>query len=247
MSEKIADANKLEPAYDEASIVEYLRRDREFFLRHRTLLGELVLPHASGKTISLVEHQVAILRERNLESRRRLNELIQQANTNDTIFAKTRTLTLALLDASNLQALNEVLATHLLADFDADFVCCHLHNANFSTTPGLDHFKISSDGFTGEHLLNSSSAVCTTLRSEELIDIFPQANFDQANQNNETAASCVLLPLRYISDSTPKHDDNPPGFLCIGSRDAGHFSPEMDTLFMQYVADVLAKVIAKIV
>ena len=87
MSEETANANT-DTSFDEASIVEYLRRDREFFLRHRTLLGELDLPHTSGKTISLVEHQVAILRERNVESRRRLNELIQQANTNDTIFAK---------------------------------------------------------------------------------------------------------------------------------------------------------------
>ena len=58
--------------------------------------------------------------------RRRMNELLQAARSNDEIFAKTRSLNLALLEVNNWPELNEVLATHVLVDFEADFVCAHL-------------------------------------------------------------------------------------------------------------------------
>ena len=63
-----------------------------------------------------------------MQMRRRMNELLQAAKDNDELFAKTRTLTLELLNVHNWQELNEVLATYMLADFQADFVCCHLVN-----------------------------------------------------------------------------------------------------------------------
>ena len=36
------------------------------------------------------------------------------------------------------------------------------------------------------------------------------------------------------------------GMLCIGSRDPGRFSQNMDTLFVTYIADILAKVMNRL-
>ena len=76
--------------------------------------------------MSLVERQVAILRERNIDMRRRLAELMETARENDRLFTKTRALTLALLDCESWREFNEVLATSLLVEFAADFVTCHV-------------------------------------------------------------------------------------------------------------------------
>ena len=223
---------------NEQAVIDYLRRDPDFFSRHPGLLSELNLPHASGNTVSLVEHQVAILRERNVDTRRRLNQLIQAARDNDAIFAKTRTLTLALLGATTAQELNEVLATHVLVDFDADFVCCHLVNLDRS----LDHIRSHRDKLSFAQLMPRQGAKCTTLRPDELQLLFPNALDESVvttsdSEHTNSAGSAVLIPL---SDSQQS------GALCIGCRDANHFTPDMDTLFVVYIADVLAKVLAKL-
>jgi uncharacterized protein len=211
------------PGLDEQSIINYLRLDPDFFVRHKELLTELNLPHASGKAISLVERQVTIMRERNVEMRRRMNELLDAARVNDALFSKTRSLTLALLDADSLQALNEVLATYVLVDFEADFVCCHIQGANHT----LDHIQNHQGDFPFAHLFKADAAVCTTLRGEELQALFPVSNHGDSG-------SAVILPLDLPAGQ---------GVLCIGSRDPHRFSSDMDTLFVTYIADVLSKVL----
>ena len=211
---------------DEDSVIAYLRAHTDFFARHKTLLTELNLPHASGRAVSLVEHQVSIMRERNVEMRRRMNELLDAARQNDVLFSKTRSLTLALLDANSLHELNEVLATYVLVDFEADFVCCHVHGSKLS----LDHIQNHEQDFPFNHLFNEAAAKCTTLRQDELQSIFPATL-------HEGSGSAVLLPLR-LKQAT--------GALCIGSRDPQRFSSDMDTLFVTYIADVLTKVLTRL-
>ena len=89
-------------------VAQFLRDNPDFFVTHKSLLTDLNLPHSPGKTVSLVERQVDLLRERNVDMRRRMNELLETARVNDTLFAKTRSLTLAVLDTVTLQALNKV-------------------------------------------------------------------------------------------------------------------------------------------
>ncbi len=211
---------------EETAIVDYLSANPDFFTRHPGLLSELNLPHASGKAVSLIEHQVGILRERNVAMRRRMHELLQAARDNDGLFSKTRSLTLALLEADSLQALNEVLATYVLVDFEADFVCCHL----VTTGNSLDHMVYHDDSLPFAHLLPNGTAQCATLREEELELLFPIPQHD-------TSGSVVMLPLVTRAGE---------GALCIGSRDPQRFTKEMDTLFVAYIADVLSKVIDKL-
>jgi uncharacterized protein YigA (DUF484 family) len=207
-------------------IVAYLRADPDFFQRHPNLLSELNLPHDSGQAVSLIERQVAILRERNMQMRRRMNELLQAAKDNDELFAKTRTLTLELLNVQNWHELNEVLATYVLADFQADFVCCHLENLPVH----LDHL-VSPDGESPyQRFVRSNLPVCATLRAEELGALFPI-------QTHEQDGSAVLAPLYW------EHGE---GCLAIGSRQTDRFTSDMDTLFVTYIGEVLSRVIQRL-
>jgi len=207
-------------------IVTYLRADPDFFQRHPNLLSELNLPHDSGQAVSLIERQVAILRERNKNMRRRMNELLQAAKDNDELFAKTRTLTLELLNVQNWHELNEVLATYVLADFQADFVCCHLKNLPVF----LDHLHSQDGEASYERFISSDVPVCTTLRAEELDGLFPI-------QTHERDGSAVLAPLYW------EHGE---GCLAIGSRETNRFTSDMDTLFVTYIGEVLSRVIQRL-
>ncbi len=207
----------------EQQVIDYLKRYPDFFQTHPTLLSELALPHKSRGAISLIERQVEVLRERNIRLHRRLNKLVQTARANDDLFAKTRALTLALLDVSGWHELNEVLATHLLVDFDADFVCCHLQREHLN----LDHLRGHAGSLPTASLVPNSQPLCLTLRAGELKAVFPI-------QDHQEDGSAVLLPLA-LRDGE--------GCLAVGSRRSDHFNSDMDTLFISYIGDVLARII----
>ena len=210
------------PGDNDQAIIDQLRADPGFFVRHPGLLSELELPHDTGSAVSLVERQIAILRERNMQMRRRMNELLQAAKDNDELFAKTRTLTLELLNVDGWQELNEVLATYVLADFQADFVCCHLAGHQLY----LDHLQSHEGPLPHELLVTGTRPVCSILRVEELSALFPI-------QTHESEGSAVIAPLFW-------EDGN--GALAIGSRDPSRFSSDMDTLFVTYIGEVLSRV-----
>jgi uncharacterized protein YigA (DUF484 family) len=88
---------------DAAAVAAYLEAHPDFFVEHEDLLATMRIPHRRGDTVSLVEHQMKILRERNIEMRHRLSHLMDVARDNDRLFDKTRRLILALMDASTLE------------------------------------------------------------------------------------------------------------------------------------------------
>jgi len=220
------DGNEVPAAATDDQVIAYLREHPDFFQQHAQLLGELRLPHESGTAVSLVERQVAILRERNNAMRRRMTELMQTARVNDDLFSKTRTLTLELLNVASWHELNEVLATYVLTDFQADFVCCHLNAAPVS----LDHLQRHDGLLPHERFMRGAYPVCTTLRPEELAALFPSGT-------HEREGSAVLAPLPLLKDR---------GCLAIGSRDPQSYTPDMDTLFVTYIAEVLARVVQRL-
>lgn len=210
----------------EQQALAYLKSHPEVVKEHVGLLSELALSHESGGAVSLIERQVRVLRERNILLRRQLSDLLGNARANDDLFAKVRALTLALLEVSGWHELNEVLATHLLVDFDADFACCHLLREHLR----LDHVMGHEESLPTAAFTRGPRPLCLPLRRAELRRIFPAGQHEQDG-------SAVLLPLTLASGD---------GCLAVGSRDPQRFAAEMDTLFIAYVSDVLARIIDRL-
>src|ERR1700720_3185257 len=105
---------------EEESIASYLQRNPEFFERHQALLARLRLPHVrGGSTISLVERQIEVLREKHASLEGKLAELVQVARGNDVIAEKLHRFTRRLLGAaSRAEAIARIEAS-LREDFDA--------------------------------------------------------------------------------------------------------------------------------
>ena len=104
---------KAEPMIDDQTVLDYLRNRPDFFRAHPALLAELDLPHASGGAVSLIERQVAILRERSISSRHKLGELIEIAKDNDKLFEQTRELVLQLITSRSPKDMFDGLAQTL--------------------------------------------------------------------------------------------------------------------------------------
>ncbi len=207
-------------------IARYLRAHPDYFQRHPGLLALLELPHASGGTVSLVERQVAILRERNIDMRKRFTQLVGTANTNDGLFDKTRALTLELLDANDLADLDDVIAHSLKSGFKADSVACFVSHPN--SVPPLKHihYCASAQQLPMLQLTQSTGASCGPLRSDEFARLF--ASHDRQD------GSAAIVQLR--------HGDLV-GVLAIGSHDPERFSADMGTLFVRFIGDMLARVL----
>ena len=86
-----------EEELSEDAICDYLEAHPDFFEHHKSVLNTMQLPHASGGTVSLVERQISLLRQKDLKLERQLRELVQVARDNDVIVAKIHQLSLQYL------------------------------------------------------------------------------------------------------------------------------------------------------
>ena len=82
-------------------VAEYLEAHPEFFERNPSLVQRLRVPdvRGSGTTVSLLEKQVDVLRERNRTLERKLAEFIEVARQNDQLAARIHRLTTRLVHA----------------------------------------------------------------------------------------------------------------------------------------------------
>jgi uncharacterized protein YigA (DUF484 family) len=89
----------VEEELSEQAVCHYLAEHPDFFERNAKVLGKLRIPHEAGGTVSLVERQVSMLRQKQVKLERQLKELIQVARDNDALAAKIHELGLHLLAA----------------------------------------------------------------------------------------------------------------------------------------------------
>ncbi|MDF3195396.1 DUF484 family protein [Pseudomonas sp. 1928-m] len=210
---------------DSETVAAYLRLHPEFFIDHDELIPELRIPHQRGDTVSLVERQVKLLRERNIEMRHRLSQLMDVARDNDRLFDKTRRLVLDLLDASSLEEVVSCVEDSLRREFQVPFVSLIL----FSDTPIPVGRSVSSaeahQAIGG--LLAGGKTICGVLREHEL-------NFLFGAEDGAQVGSAAVVSISYQG----LH-----GVLAIGSADPQHYKSSLGTLFLGYIAEVLARVV----
>src|SRR5580698_3978822 len=91
-------------ALNDASVADYLQAYPDFFERNGPLLAKLRLPHLrdAGATVSLVERQVEVLRERNQTLERKLKELVEVARANDGLADRIHRMSQRLIRAHGL-------------------------------------------------------------------------------------------------------------------------------------------------
>lgn len=215
------------PAIEEARVSQYLRNHPDFFTRHPDLLVELHLDHPSGKAVSLIERQVAVLRQRNTEMRHRLNDLLDNARDNDRLFERSKRLVLALLECNELGDLVDAL--HY--SFDKEFGIDHTRLILFGETLPSCNARRLDIGEARRHLgryLKNTRTLSGGLGREEIDFLF--------DQDAPHVGSAAMAVLSY---------GNPLGVLAIGNGDANHYHSSMGTLFLSHIAEVLNRLLPR--
>jgi uncharacterized protein YigA (DUF484 family) len=205
-------------------VAEYLRTDPQFFESNAALLAELYLPspHGSG-TISLAERQQLAQRDKIRILEAKLSELIEFGEENDVISERVHRLSLGLLAARSFDALVQLVVHNLREDFQVPHAAIRLwvqpHNAEDSASVDFTRADEELSLWTQ----NLTNPYCGHLPPLNLETCF--------GPTKAPLQSCALIPLR--GESTF-------GLLLLASEDAQRFYPEMGTLYLKRIGELVS-------
>lgn len=209
-------------------IATWLRRHPRFLQQFPDLAQSLLVPREDGSAASLASYQVDVLRDKNRELARRLQQLSANAQDNEQLAVRAHQLTLALMRQATAADTLRAMAASLAEDFNGDLVRLVM----FSPVEGLeanewlqviDPADARLQPF--RDCLADGEPLCGRLQPAKHALLYG----DQADDIQSTA----LLPLPGI------------GLVAVGSQDPNRFFPGMGTLFLQMMGEALATALAR--
>ena len=220
MSERLGDKPAELGAHEVAS---WLRRHPRFLQQFPDLSMSLVVPREEGSAASLASYQLEVLRDKNRELSRRLQDLFANAQENERLSVRTHQLTLALMRQKTPADTLRAMAATLAEDFNGDLVRLVV----FHSIDGLDDTEwlqvIAQDDARLQPFrdcLADGEPLCGRLQPEKHALLY--------GMRAEEVQSTALLPIAGI------------GLVAVGSRDANRFFPGMGTLFLRMMGESLA-------
>jgi hypothetical protein len=215
---------------NDSNVADYLQNFPDFFERNSQLLTKLRLPHVRdvAATVSLVERQVEVLRERNQSLERKLKELVDVARGNDVLADRIHRLSQRLIRARTLPESIRAIETSLREDFDAmnSVLVLFIEEAR-ALEPEMGRFlRVATAADEGmksfESLLTSGKPRCGQIRDAQRDYLFGLESVE--------IGSVALAPLGRSGAL---------GILAIGASDAERFHPGMSTEFLLRIGELV--------
>ena len=203
------------------AVASFLREHPEFFEQYADMLAEIYIPHPhGGRAIPISERQILTLREKSRQLESKLREVIQFGEENDAIGEKVHRLALGLLGARDLEAVISTVHYNLREDFAVPHVVLRAWNANGA----VDVAELGPAGeSTREFARKLAAPHCSTHAADGTsADLFG----DTAPQWK----SFSYIPLRGADTF---------GLLALASEDAERFYPEMGTVYLKRIGDMV--------
>ena len=220
---------------NDLSVTQYLETYPDFFERNVALLAKLRLPHLreSSATVSLVERQVEVLRDRNQSLERKLAELLDVARANDALASRIHCLSQRLIRGRTLLETINALETSLREDFDARNSVLLLFMEQARDLEAAGRFLKTADPTddvvkTFESLLQSGKPRCGQIRDAQRDYLFGKDSIE--------IGSVALAPLGAKGAL---------GLLAIGASDTDRFHPAMSTEFLTRISELLANALTR--
>lgn len=212
---------------DAATIAAWLREHPTFLAQFPDVAMAIELPREQGKATSLASYQLDVLREKNRELNRRLQDLFAVANENERLTVRTHQFTLALMRARDLPETLTTLVASLREDFNSQWLRVLLlgdvalpDSPWWRVLPRQDPTLAPFADF-----LAGDEPLCGRVQAQKLEVLF--------GADAGSVQSSALLPLgRY-------------GILAIGSDDSNRFYPGMGTMFLRLMAQAVVAALAR--
>jgi uncharacterized protein len=194
-------------------VAAYLRTHPEFFEHHAEMLADIYIPHPhGGRAIAISERQILTLRERNRQIEGKLREVIRYGEENDEIGKRVHRFALALIGAADRTAVTDIVHCRLREDFGVPRVVLRAWSPDDPETDAVREFA-------EKH----SAPLCGAYPPLGLADLFAEGVAQPR--------SCAFIPLRA---------EGVVGILGLASDDPQRFYPEMGTLYLQRIGELVA-------
>lgn len=204
-------------------VAAWLRRHPKFLQQFPDLAISMVVPREDGPAASLASYQLEVLRDKNRELSRRLQDLYAVSQENERLAVRTHQLTLALMRPGSPAGVVRAMAATLAEDFNGDLVRVVL----FDPVPGLEDGEwlqvIPRDDprlSPFVDCIRDGQPLCGRLHPDKQALLY-------ADRVDE-AASTALLPVEGV------------GLVAVGSRDPNRFYPGMGTMFLRMMGEAFA-------
>jgi uncharacterized protein YigA (DUF484 family) len=211
---------------DSATVAQYLADHPHFFDEYAGLLGEVRLASpVTGKTVSLQERQMEVMRDKYRVLELRMAELVRLAQENAEIANRFHGWNQVLLKSRDAAALPRDLLDALGAQFNVPQATLRLWNMAPQHADGWYTAGVSDDAriFAG----SLRAPYCG-----------PNKDFEAVRWLDDAAAvqSVVIMPLR--------SGDTTFGLLILGSPDPARFSSQMGTDFLVHISETASAALA---
>lgn len=207
-------------------VASYLRDNPEFFEHYADMLAEIFIPHPhGGRAVSISERQILTLREKNKQLESKLRDVIQFGEENDAISEKVHRISIALLGTSSLSGVLNAVYLSLREDFAVPHVALRVWRP--SGNAELPEFAPVSEA-SREFTMSLTHPYCSS-----------RPMVDTASLFGETGSQ--LRSFSYV----PLRNGETFGLLALASEDPQRFYPEMGTLYLKRLGELVGAAIAR--
>lgn len=214
-------------------VARFLKEQPSFFEQYADLLSQIYIPHPhGGRAIPLAERQVLTLREKNKALEAKLAELIAFGEENDAISEKMQRLCIALLRTPDLPGLLAGLYLHLREDFAVPHAALRAWRAGpvaARPEPECAELRSVSDALR-RYAEGLAQPYCGPSGMPEIAAWFG----DGASH----VRSVAHMALR---------DGQCFGLLALGSEDVLRFYPEMGTVYLKRLGELVGAALGRFV
>ena len=208
-------------------VAQYLKQHPQFFDEYADKLSDIYVPHPhGGRAIPISQRQIVTLRDNNQILQDKLRELVKFGEENDVIGEKMHRLSIMLLTFPHLNDLLNKLNSILQENFSIPHVELRLWNIDFGS---LEISKFINTN-TEIHTMTNSllHPYCGPQLTDEIKHWF--------GEGTTNFRSYSMIPLKTKQTI---------GLLVLASEEPQRFYPEMGTLYLQRMGDLISTAISR--
>jgi len=208
-------------------VATWLRRHPQFLKQFPDLALSLVVPREEGPAASLASYQLEVLRDKNRELSRRLQDLFANAQENERLAVRTHQLALGLMRQESAATTLQAMVASLQEDFQGDLVRVVL----FHDIDGLEAEWLQVLPRDDARLAPFRDAIA---EGEPICGrLHPDKHALLYGMRADEVQSSALLPVDGV------------GMVAVGSRDPNRFFPGMGTLFLRMMGETLGVALSR--
>ena len=212
---------------DELQLISLLKDHPDFLLRHPELLAELQVPHGAAGAASLIERQVALLRDKLKTTETRMRGLMDIARDNERLANSRHRLAINLLGARDLDDVISTVLDELGNELKAEFAVIKLITTDSKRAQQSERYIDEQTLQAFGTMMKHKNPVCGRSSDEQKQLLF--------GENAARVASAAVIPLVAGANL---------GLLGLGSEDENRFHSSMGTEFLTHIGELISAALA---